>query len=178
MTEATIKRDKQSIGLWKKISKKGKPYLSGSSDRYWISVFKNTLKENEVEPDNSVLFTPKNPEDTDITKYSVGLFKRVSKRGTEYAAGRRGAIAYALFPNTRKTPGSNQPDYNLSIEVAITGSQPIAYNRQHEGVNHLPEEEEKPEPAPPLEQEGLFDPEDPGVDDTHIPYDDEDDIPF
>ncbi len=42
-----------------------------------------------------------------------GLWKQESNNGEDYLSGSMGGIRILVFKNTKKEPGSNQPDYRL-----------------------------------------------------------------
>jgi hypothetical protein len=163
MQDNTVKRDKNSIGLWKKTARSGKAYLSGSTDHYWVSYFKNERKELQSEPDGVLKFYPKDKEDRNYQEYGVGLFKQTSKGGVDYASGKRGTISYAIFANTKKTQ-ENQPDYRCLVDEYTTADVKVGAE-DPEQINLAPDDSD------------VVASEDPGPGDADIPFD-EDDIPF
>ena len=48
-------------GLWKNTTKKGDTYLSGSNNGKKYTIFKNTFKEKDSQPDYNLLVEPLNP---------------------------------------------------------------------------------------------------------------------
>tara|TARA_Y100001951_G_C11047017_1_gene133514 strand:+ start:201 stop:422 length:222 start_codon:yes stop_codon:yes gene_type:complete len=60
-------------GLWKNETKNGETYLSGSSNGKKYTIFKNTFKEKDTQPDYNLLVEPleqnaPNPSAPDVNK--------------------------------------------------------------------------------------------------------------
>lgn len=55
-----MENDKETkIGLWKKTSKAGVAYYSGSTDTHWVTIFLNKNKTKENSPDLNMILKPK-----------------------------------------------------------------------------------------------------------------------
>lgn len=154
-------KDKQfTTGLWKRVSKKGNTYLGGSFQEYWANYFRNSSPEKtENDPDGFLVLYPKQGNDGEEIK--VNMYKRVSKSGNEYIAGKR-HYRFNIFVNERKT-NPKAPDFNLVV-YELEDKQTVA-------------EVANPEmPANPVEDPGFI--EDPDTE-KEIDLDiDTEDIPF
>lgn len=79
------KKNENNIGgLWKKVSQNGKSYLSGSilynGERIYFSVFPNTYKETEKQPDYTILKSNyAAPKDEFIDKMDSEIGKDANK---------------------------------------------------------------------------------------------------
>lgn len=54
----------------------------------------------------------------------AGLWLQKGKDGTGYMSGTVGGVKVLVFKNTRKEPGSNQPDYNVFLASAPPPKKP------------------------------------------------------
>lgn len=114
MTEEKGKSTHFSTGLWKKVSKTGNAYLGGSMQDYWVCFFNNGSTEKlDNDPDGFLKLFPKDKEDATKQPIVINIWKRTSKAGKVYMAGKRGK-RFNIFVNEKKTK-PNSPDYNLVI---------------------------------------------------------------
>lgn len=168
MTERTNTQKRVQIfraGIWKKISKKGNPYMSGSYQNYWINIFRNDdAGKSDQEADAFIKLKPKDadPAFAQAQEMSVNLYKRTSKAGLDYLRGIRGDMEYHLYVNTRKQ-SPNAPDYNL-----------VVYDRQQDPVRHHEGTRTPEMPSSPLPEDSQGDifegPAQEAFDDEDIPF--------
>ena len=72
-----------------------------------------------------------------------GLWKQRDKNGNEYFSGSLGFARMLIFPNNKKTGGSNQPDYNMML-----------VEKQRDGDK--PPDSKPPPPQPPADDDTPF----------------------
>lgn len=65
------KLDPNKFGLWIKTDKNGNKYMSGQWNGFWVNIFKNTLKDNEKQPDYRCIMNPKDSKPTEEAKAVV-----------------------------------------------------------------------------------------------------------
>ncbi len=102
-------------GLWLNKSEAGNPYLSGSLGDARLLAFEN---DNDDASDNApdwsayIAAGTHGPDNADLVPLG-GLWLNEGRGGRQYMAGYLGSSRMLVFRNTDKTPGSNEPDYEL-----------------------------------------------------------------
>jgi uncharacterized protein (DUF736 family) len=114
MSETKTKNLVKLTGLYKKQTKNGDNYLSGTIKMgildIYVSIFKNTRKEKDNQPDYNAFINYKDNENSSIPV--TGLWKNTTKDGKISLSGRAGSVYLKVFENGYKE-AENQPDYNL-----------------------------------------------------------------
>lgn len=106
-------------GLWRSVTKSGKPCLNGKLAKYWVNVFNIPEVKNSKHPIARLYLKPRDTQEegievVDKIDNGIGLWAATSKKGAEYLSGNTKDYFWHIYSTVQKK-SPKAPDYTLCI---------------------------------------------------------------